>query len=53
MHLQPWYRKMGFKEGDFPESEAYYKQAISIPCYPDLTDDQVEQVSDKLHRLLA
>ena len=53
VHLQPWYRNMGFKEGDFPESEAYYKQAISIPCYPDLTNDQVDLVSEKLRRIIA
>jgi UDP-4-amino-4,6-dideoxy-N-acetyl-beta-L-altrosamine transaminase len=52
VHFQPWYRKLGFKEGDFPESELYYKQAISIPCYPDLTDEQVNIVSDKLHKLI-
>jgi UDP-4-amino-4,6-dideoxy-N-acetyl-beta-L-altrosamine transaminase len=53
VHLQPWYRKMGFKEGDFPVSEDYYKQAITIPCYPDLTDDQVKVVSDWLHKLIV
>jgi UDP-4-amino-4,6-dideoxy-N-acetyl-beta-L-altrosamine transaminase len=53
VHLQPWYRKMGFSEGDFPESENYYKQAITIPCYPALTDDQVLVVSDLLHELLV
>ena len=53
VHLQPWYRNMGFKEGDFPESEAYYKQAISIPCYPDLTDDQVKLVTEKLRGIVV
>lgn len=33
---------MGFKTGDFPESEAYYEEAISLPMYAGLTD--VEQV---------
>jgi UDP-4-amino-4,6-dideoxy-N-acetyl-beta-L-altrosamine transaminase len=52
VHLQPWFKNMGFKEGDFPESEAYYKQAISIPCYPDLTDDQVKLVIKKLREIV-
>jgi dTDP-4-amino-4,6-dideoxygalactose transaminase len=33
VHLQPYYKKMGFKEGRFPEAEKYYSGAISIPMY--------------------
>lgn len=53
VHLQPVYRNLGFNENDFPESEAYYKQAISIPCYPDLTDDDVKVVAEKLREIIA
>ena len=53
VHFQPWYRQMGVKEGDFPESETYYNQAISIPCYPDLTNDQVDMVSENLRRIIT
>ena len=42
IHLQPWYKKMGFRNGDFPNAELYYKEAISIPCFPDLTGDQFD-----------
>jgi len=52
LHLQPWYRNMGFNENDFPVSEAYYRQAISIPCYPDLTDDDVRTVTEKLREII-
>jgi hypothetical protein len=38
VHLQPWYSRMGFKQGDFPEAERYYAEAISLPIFPALTD---------------
>ena len=37
VHTQPYYQEMGFKVGDFPESEKYYAEAISIPLFPTLT----------------
>ena len=52
VHLQPWYKKMGFSEGDFPESEEYYKRAITIPCYPDLKDRELHKVSEILHKVI-
>lgn len=53
VHLQPYYRDLGFKPGDFPEAEAYYAQAISLPMYPAMTDEQQDYVVDQLRRLLA
>jgi len=52
VHLQPWYRRMGFSEGDFPMSEQYYREVISIPCYPDLTDREIHWVSEILHQVI-
>lgn len=37
VHLQPWYRDLGFRPGQFPESERYYARAISLPIFPDLS----------------
>ena len=37
IHLQPYYRKLGFKSGDFPVTENYSATAMSLPIYPDLT----------------
>ncbi len=53
VHLQPWYRQMGFKPGDFPEAEAYYSRAISLPLYFSLTETQQEYVVGCLKRALA
>lgn len=49
IHLQPYYQKQfGFKEGDFPVSEAYYKRAVSLPIYPMLTDDDLHNIVECL-----
>lgn len=40
VHTQPFYQKMGFKLGDFPESEKYYLEAISLPLYPALSSEE-------------
>ena len=43
--LQPYYRKnYGYKAGDFPQAEKYYSQAVSLPIYPLMTDDDVMRV---------
>ena len=42
---QPYYqRTSGYKQGDYPIAEDYYKKALSIPLYPKMTDDDVEYV---------
>lgn len=43
-HLMPYYRKFGWKEGDLPKSEEYYRNCLSIPMYPSLSDDDVNFV---------
>lgn len=48
VHLQPYYRQFGFGPGDFPAAEDYYSRAISIPLYPDLTEEMQEDVVKKL-----
>ena len=53
VHLQPYYRVMGFAEGQFPEAEAYAKTAISLPVFPGLGADEQHKVSNVLYRLLS
>ena len=50
VHLQPYYKKMGFNKGDFLESENYSKTAISIPMYPDLKTQDLDYVISKLKK---
>ncbi|MEO1557506.1 MAG: UDP-4-amino-4,6-dideoxy-N-acetyl-beta-L-altrosamine transaminase [Pseudomonadota bacterium] len=52
VHTQPYYRQMGFGDGDFPNAEAYYARAISIPLFATMTEAQRAQVVDILHRTL-
>lgn len=44
VHTQPYYQQLGFKQGDYPESERYYREAISIPMHPSLTDAEQDEV---------
>ncbi|WP_417596834.1 UDP-4-amino-4,6-dideoxy-N-acetyl-beta-L-altrosamine transaminase [Oceanospirillum sp.] len=52
VHTQPYYQKMGFCPGDFPEAEKYYSEAISLPMYQGLTDQQQSDVVSALKTLL-
>jgi UDP-4-amino-4,6-dideoxy-N-acetyl-beta-L-altrosamine transaminase len=51
VHLQPYYRELGFAEGDFPQAERYYAEAISLPLFPLLSDEQQDYVVEQLRRL--
>jgi UDP-4-amino-4,6-dideoxy-N-acetyl-beta-L-altrosamine transaminase len=53
VHTQPYYRNLGFKDGDFPEAERYYAEAISLPLYATLSDDQQDRVVDVLEKALG
>jgi len=52
VHLQPYYRQLGFNPGDFPEAERYYGEAISLPMFPDLTEAQQDEVIEALRTSL-
>ena len=53
VHTQPYYQRFGFKEGDYPESEQYYREAISLPMYPALLEGEYTQVVSALHRSIG
>jgi dTDP-4-amino-4,6-dideoxygalactose transaminase len=44
---------MGFKEGDFPEAERYYREAVTLPIYPTMTDVQQAEVVSALEKALS
>jgi UDP-4-amino-4,6-dideoxy-N-acetyl-beta-L-altrosamine transaminase len=48
VHLMPYYRKFGWKDGDLPFAEEYYKHCLSLPMYPTLTDEEQQFVIDKI-----
>jgi len=53
VHLQPYYRRLGFQERSFPEAEVYASNSISLPLYPGLQDLDQNRVTDKLTSLLG
>ena len=44
VHLQPYYRKQGFRRGNFPAAEQYYSEAITLPLHARLTDRDQDKV---------
>jgi UDP-4-amino-4,6-dideoxy-N-acetyl-beta-L-altrosamine transaminase len=52
IHLQPYYQKLGFKLGDLPQVEKYYKEAISIPLYYGLDEESQDKVVTSLRESL-
>src|SRR6266851_1184025 len=44
VHLQPWYReRFGYRDGDFPQAEAYYAGCLSLPLFPRMADSDLER----------
>lgn len=48
LHLMPYYRQFGWKEGDMPAAEAYYSGCISLPMFPTLTKEEQEFVIESV-----
>jgi len=53
VHLHPYYRRLGFAPGQFPEAEQYYREAISLPMYAGLTDEAQSIVAHELRKALT
>jgi UDP-4-amino-4,6-dideoxy-N-acetyl-beta-L-altrosamine transaminase len=53
VHLQPYYRRLGFGPGDYPAAEAYYENVITLPLYAAMTDEQQDRVIAALREALA
>jgi UDP-4-amino-4,6-dideoxy-N-acetyl-beta-L-altrosamine transaminase len=52
VHTQPYYQKLGFQWGDFPQAEQYYHEAISLPLYYGLTERNQDRVIEALQAIL-
>jgi len=52
VHTQPYYQSLGFKQGDFPNSEQYYKDVFTLPLYYDLRDEEQDYIVQCLKEVL-
>lgn len=48
IHLQPAYTVLGYKQGDFPHTESFANEILSLPLYPELTEESVHRVTEKI-----
>ena len=53
VHTQPYYQRLGFKQGDYPKAEKYYSQTISLPLYPALTNDDLAEIVSRIKSILC
>ena len=51
VHTQPYYARFGYKKGDYPKAENYYAHCISLPLYPALTDEDLEEIVRRIKTL--
>ncbi|GBL04053.1 UDP-4-amino-4,6-dideoxy-N-acetyl-beta-L-altrosamine transaminase [Glaciecola sp. KUL10] len=53
IHTHPFYQQLGFKTGDFPHSEHFYNNALTLPIYPSLTASEQGKVIESLNSILS
>ena len=53
LHEQPCFADLGYKRGDFPESEKAAAEVLSLPIYPELTDEQIAYVAEQIRQFYA
>jgi perosamine synthetase len=53
LHLQPFYqREFGYKKGDYPRAERYYERAITVPIFPEMSDEDVQDVIKAVRKVI-
>jgi UDP-4-amino-4,6-dideoxy-N-acetyl-beta-L-altrosamine transaminase len=52
VHLQPWYRALGFETGQFLKSEQYYREALTLPLFYAMTEQEQERVAASLQNAI-
>ena len=51
VHTQPYYQNLGFKWGDYPKAEAYYRKELSLPLYPTLEEADIKLIVSVIKEL--
>jgi len=52
LHMQECFRHLGYKKGDFSETEKLAQSGLSLPIYPELSDEKIEYVADTIKKFL-
>jgi len=50
LHLQPAYRYLGYKKGDFPITEKCAREIISLPMYPELDEGKIKKIAEVINK---
>ena len=54
LHFQPFYqREFGYKKGDYPKAERYYERAITLPIFPKMSDEDIEDVIEAVRKVIG
>tara|TARA_B100000902_G_C27228565_1_gene873543 strand:+ start:154 stop:1296 length:1143 start_codon:yes stop_codon:yes gene_type:complete len=48
VHIHPYWKRLGFKKGDFPVAERYYNEALSLPLHPKLKEENLEYIVEQM-----
>lgn len=52
IHLQPAYQELGYNKGDFPITEACADEILSLPIFPELSDDAIDEISGEIRNVI-
>jgi dTDP-4-amino-4,6-dideoxygalactose transaminase len=53
LHLQEVYKPLGYKPGDFPQSERAQEQVLSLPMYPELSEEQISFIAESIKEFIT
>ena len=48
LHVQQAFTHLGYRQGDFPETEAACREVLSLPMFPELTEEEIRYIADQL-----